>query len=153
MKQKPKLQSGYDFINANKFTNQLRILNDSIHQITKLSKAPDSPFNNAIIKKCLTQQSQSPKQRRIQYGEFKQQTCTKTTCSPVSKEQLYNFSSEKKQKDYRFNQIKQIKQIQYIPVVQSNQRYKRQQFRNNLLLISKDLNNTQINEIIQQISK
>ncbi|CAD8123337.1 unnamed protein product [Paramecium sonneborni] len=156
MNQKPNLQDGQGFINTNKFTNQLRILNESSHQTPRQVKPLDSPFNNAFIKKCLTQQSQSPNQRRILYGNFQQILCTKKTCSPISKEQLFNFSSEKQQKEtnQKFNKFNnQSKQKKYSPVVQGIQRNQRQQIKDKLLLISKDLDSTQINQIIQLIYK
>ncbi|CAD8094622.1 unnamed protein product [Paramecium primaurelia] len=155
MNQKPKLQGWQDFTNTSKFTNQLRILSDSLNQTPRQTKHPNSPFNNVIIKKCLTQQSQSPNQRRNPYRDYQQYTCNKKTYSPVSKEQLFNFSSEKTQKEtnIKFNVSNQPKQMKQSPVVRCVQRYQKQQLRNKLLMISKDLNNTQINHIIQLIYK
>ncbi|CAD8196213.1 unnamed protein product [Paramecium octaurelia] len=155
MNQKPKLQGWQDLTNTSKFTNQLRILSDSLNQSPKQAKPANSPFNNVIIKKCLTQQSQSPNYKRNPHRDLQQYTCNKKTFSPVSREQLFNFSSEKTQKEtnIKFNVSNQAKQLKQSPVVRCLQRYQKQQLRNKLLLISKDLNNTQINHIIQLIYK
>ncbi|CAD8116013.1 unnamed protein product [Paramecium primaurelia] len=142
------LQGWQDYVQTPN-TNQLKLLSDSLNNYQEQLKPKQNPFN-----KCITQQSQSPKQRQLQkspFAEYRKKFNIKRQASPFFREHQFNFSQDNKQEFHRnFNNPHQNKNQKQSLIFQRSQR---QQLRTKLMMISKDLNNSQIYHIIQLINK
>ncbi|CAK84098.1 unnamed protein product (macronuclear) [Paramecium tetraurelia] len=153
---KPDLQGWQDYVQTPN-TNQLKLLSDSLNNCQEQHKSNMNPFSNNWGKKCITQQSQSPKQRQLQkspFAEYRKQFNIRRQASPLFREHQFNFSQDTKLEFHRnFNNSHQHKNQKQSLVFQNMQRSQRQQLRTKLMMISKDLNNSQIYHIIQLINK
>ncbi|CAD8179312.1 unnamed protein product [Paramecium octaurelia] len=155
MNLKPDLQGWQEYVQT-PYTNQLKQLSDLLNnsQEQQQPKITPNPFNINLAKKCITQQSQSPKYRQHQklpFNEYRKQMNINRQASPFLRHNQFNFSQDRKQEIHsKFYSNQNQKQSL---VIQSPQRSQRKQITRKLLMISKDFNNSQIYHIIKLINK